>query len=49
MILLINKERLMKKWKNNRIYNAMGWTSVVLLIGLTLALVVLTVKDLTAG
>ena len=49
MILLVNKERLMKKWKNNAAYNAVGWLSVVLMIGLTLALVVLTARDMIAG
>jgi len=49
MILLVNKERLMKKWKNTRFYNAVGWTSVVILIGLTVALVILSVRDLMAA
>jgi Mn2+/Fe2+ NRAMP family transporter len=49
MILLVNKERLMKKWKNNHIYNAVAWTSVIIMIGLTLALVAITAKDLIAG
>lgn len=46
MIRLVNKERLMKKWKNTRFYNFVGWTSVVILIGLTVALVILSVRDL---
>ena len=29
MMLLVNKERLMKKWKNNAAYNVVGWLSVV--------------------
>jgi len=49
MILLINKDRLMKKWKNNGIYNAVAWLSVVIMVGLTLALVVLTIQDLTGS
>jgi NRAMP (natural resistance-associated macrophage protein)-like metal ion transporter len=49
MILLVNKERLMKKWKNTRFYNFVGWTSVVILIGLTVALVILSVRDLLAA
>ncbi|MBI5085180.1 MAG: divalent metal cation transporter [Acidobacteria bacterium] len=49
MMLLVNKERLMKKWKNNGLYNAIGWASVVLMIGLTLALVAITARDLYAG
>jgi len=49
MILLVNKDRLMKKWKNTRFYNAVGWASVVILIGLTVALVILSVRDLLAA
>lgn len=49
MILLINKERLMKKWKNNTFYNTVGWISVVLVTVLTLALVVITARDMLAG
>jgi len=49
MIRLINKDRLMKKWKNSPFYNAVGWLSVVVMIGLTVALVVFTARDLIAG
>jgi len=49
MILLVNKDRLMKKWKNTRFYNVVGWTSVVILTGLTVALVILSIRDLMAG
>lgn len=49
MILLVNKDRLMKKWKNTRFYNVVGWTSVVILIGLTVALVILSVRGLAAA
>ncbi len=49
MILLVNKDRLMKRWKNTRFYNVVGWTSVVILIGLTVALVILSLRDLAAS
>lgn len=49
MILLVNKERLMKKWRNTRFYNVVGWASVVVLIGLTVALVILSLRDLMAA
>lgn len=49
MILLVNKDRLMKKWKNARFYNVVGWSSVVILIGLTVALVILSIRDLMAA
>jgi Mn2+/Fe2+ NRAMP family transporter len=46
MILLVNKQRLMKKWINSRFYNAVAWTSVIILTGLTLALIALSLRDL---
>lgn len=46
MILLVNKQRLMKKWVNTHFYNAVAWISVVVLIGLTLALIAISVRDL---
>lgn len=38
MVLLINKKELMEEWTNSRAYNAVSWTTVVVMIGLTLAL-----------
>lgn len=49
MTLLINKQSLMKEWVNSRFYNIISWTSVALMIGLTLALVGISVKDLLGG
>jgi Mn2+/Fe2+ NRAMP family transporter len=46
MTLLINKHGLMKEWTNSRFYNAVSWTSVALMIGLTLALIGISIKDL---
>jgi len=48
MILLINKQRLMKKWTNTPAFNIVAWLSVVIMIGLTLALVAITIRDLRA-
>jgi NRAMP (natural resistance-associated macrophage protein)-like metal ion transporter len=48
MTLLINKPKLMNEWVNSRIYNAIAWASVALIIGLTMALVALSVKDIVA-
>jgi len=45
MILLINKRGLMKEWTNSRFYNAIAWASVVIMIGLTLTLVAISVKQ----
>ena len=44
MILLINKTSLMGSWTNSRGYNLVSWTTVVVMIGLTLALVGITLR-----
>jgi Mn2+/Fe2+ NRAMP family transporter len=46
MVLLINKQALMGEWVNSRTYNIVAWLSVVIMIGLTLALVGITARDL---
>jgi len=47
MILIVNKAGLMKEWTNSRGYNLVAWTAVAVMIGLTLALVGISVRDLT--
>lgn len=44
MILLINRKGLMKEWTNSGFYNGISWASVAIMIGLTLALVGITIK-----
>jgi Mn2+/Fe2+ NRAMP family transporter len=46
MVLLVNKKELMGEWTNSRFYNFVSWTSVAILIGLTLALVGITLRGL---
>ncbi|HEY3738244.1 MAG TPA: Nramp family divalent metal transporter [Bryobacteraceae bacterium] len=46
MTILINKHRVMKEWVNSRFYNLVAWASVALMIGLTVALVVISFRDL---
>lgn len=46
MIRLINKTELMGEWTNSRFYNFVVWVSVVLLTGLTLALVGINLRDM---
>jgi len=46
MVILINKKGLMKEWTNSGAYNAVAWVSVAIMIGLTLALVSITVKQI---
>jgi Mn2+/Fe2+ NRAMP family transporter len=44
MTLLINKRSIMKEWTNSRFYNIISWTSVALMIGLTLALMAISIQ-----
>jgi len=46
MILLVNRSGLMGEWVNSRWYNVVAWSAVAIMIGLTLALVGVTVRDL---
>ena len=47
MVLLINRRSIMKEWTNSPAYNAVAWAAVVIMIGLTLTLASITVKQLT--
>ena len=38
MMIIINDRRVMGRYVNGRIYNALGWSTVVVVIGLTVAL-----------
>jgi NRAMP (natural resistance-associated macrophage protein)-like metal ion transporter len=48
MLLLVNRERLMGRWRNGPWLNLVGWTTAVVMIALTLWLVVSGVRDLLA-
>ena len=49
MVLLVNKPDLMKEWTNSRGYNIVAWVAVAVMIGLTLALVGITIHDLSVA
>ena len=49
MTLLVNKKRVMKEWTNSAVYNTVAWAAVALMIGLTLALVAISIKDMMAA
>ncbi len=36
--------RLMKEWMDSTLYNGISWAAVAIMIGLTLALVAITIK-----
>jgi Mn2+/Fe2+ NRAMP family transporter len=42
MLLLINDKRLMGKYKNSRLFNIIAWSTVIIMIALTLALTITT-------
>ena len=46
MTMLVNRRHLLKEWTNSPAYNAVSWTAVAVMIGLTLALTGITVRDL---
>jgi len=49
ILLLINKKDLMGAYVNGRINNWVSWASVAVLIGLSIALIVLAVRQMIAG
>jgi Mn2+/Fe2+ NRAMP family transporter len=46
MVLLINKPELMGEWVNSRFFNLISWVTVAIMIGLTLALVGITLRGM---
>jgi Mn2+/Fe2+ NRAMP family transporter len=46
MILLANNRRIMMEWVNSRLYNLAAWITVVVMIGLSLALAGISVRNL---
>lgn len=45
MILLANRSALMKEWINSKGYNAIAWLSVAIMIGLSLALIAISIRE----
>jgi NRAMP (natural resistance-associated macrophage protein)-like metal ion transporter len=46
MILLVNRKNLMREWTNSPFFNVVGWTTVVIMIGLSLALMGISLRGL---
>jgi NRAMP (natural resistance-associated macrophage protein)-like metal ion transporter len=44
-LLLVNKTRIMHEWTNSRGYNVVAWVAVVVIVGLTLALLAISIRD----
>jgi NRAMP (natural resistance-associated macrophage protein)-like metal ion transporter len=47
MILLVNRYALMKEWVNPRAYNFVAWATVIIVIGMTVALMAITIRNPT--
>lgn len=47
MVMLVNRSELMGEYTNSAWQNFIAWVSVAIIIGLTLALVAITIRDLT--
>jgi Mn2+/Fe2+ NRAMP family transporter len=45
MLVLVNKTNLMNEWTNSRAYNVVAWLTVVIVIGMTLALTGITIRN----
>jgi NRAMP (natural resistance-associated macrophage protein)-like metal ion transporter len=45
MIILINKKHLMHEWINPPAYNAVAWVTVIVVIGMTMALTGITIRN----
>jgi Mn2+/Fe2+ NRAMP family transporter len=46
MILLANNKRIMQEWTNSRFYNLAAWVTVIVMIGLSLALAGISLRSL---
>jgi NRAMP (natural resistance-associated macrophage protein)-like metal ion transporter len=46
MVVLVNKKRLMKEWVNGSFYNFVAWSAVVIMSGLTIALLFVSIQQL---
>jgi NRAMP (natural resistance-associated macrophage protein)-like metal ion transporter len=46
MTLIVNRKRLMRDWTNSPAYNAVAWTAVAVMVGLTVALVGISLRDI---
>jgi Mn2+/Fe2+ NRAMP family transporter len=45
MLLLINRKSLMQEWINPPAYNVVAWATVAIVIGMTLALTGITIRN----
>ena len=44
MLILVNKDYMMREWKNPPTYNLVAWLTVVIVIGMTFALAGISIR-----
>jgi NRAMP (natural resistance-associated macrophage protein)-like metal ion transporter len=49
MVMLVNRSGLMGEWTNSRTYNVVVWVAVAVILGMTLALMGISIRDLWSG
>jgi len=47
MTLIVNRKTIMREWTNSRAYNAVAWMAVAIMVGLTVALVGISLRDIS--
>ncbi len=47
MTIIVNRKTIMRDWTNSRAYNAIAWAAVAIMIGLTVALVGISLRDIS--
>jgi NRAMP (natural resistance-associated macrophage protein)-like metal ion transporter len=47
MTIIVNRKTIMREWTNSRAYNGVAWAAVAIMIGLTVALVGISLRDIS--
>jgi NRAMP (natural resistance-associated macrophage protein)-like metal ion transporter len=47
MTIIVNRKTIMRDWTNSRAYNVVAWAAVAIMIGLTVALVGISLRDIS--
>jgi Mn2+/Fe2+ NRAMP family transporter len=47
MTIIVNRQAIMREWTNSRAYNLVAWAAVAIMIGLTVALVGISLRDIS--
>lgn len=47
MTIIVNRKAIMRDWTNSRAYNVVAWAAVAIMIGLTVALVGISLRDIS--